>query len=113
MSDQPTIQFPKPLRVNLHRDMTPPRVKIECGDIVVADCIGESNHAERIAACVNACVGIADPHAAIQVMRELRDALSLQQELSDVGLIGASHKLLRAVDESRKQALTKAKEVLG
>ena len=45
--------------------------------------------------------------------RELRDALSLQQELYDVGLIGAGYKLLRAVDESRKQALARAKEVLG
>lgn len=45
--------------------------------------------------------------------RELQNALSLQQELYDVGLIGASHKLLRAVDESRKQALARAKEVLG
>jgi len=45
--------------------------------------------------------------------RELQNALSLQQELYEVGLIGASDKLLRAVDKSRKQALTRAKEVLG
>jgi len=110
MSNQPTIQFSKPLRVNLHRDMTPPKVKIECGDIVVADCIGNPDHAERIAACVNACTGIADPHAAIQVMLELQDALKKcasiisGENMNKNGLIDAL--------ESSRSALAKAKEVL-
>lgn len=59
-------------RVNLHREMTPPRVKIESGNIVVADCIGNVAHAERIVACVNACRGMADPAKEIEQLRRLR-----------------------------------------
>jgi hypothetical protein len=117
MSNQPTIQFSKPLRVNLHRDMTPPKVKIECGDIVVADCIGNPDHAERIAACVNACAGIADPHAAIQVIQELRDALQAfidadddcEREFQRMGMPPPEPCPIR---ERMVASLVKAKEVL-
>lgn len=51
MSTEPTLSLP--VRACLHRDMTPPRIKIESHDTVVIDRLVNDAHAEEIVRRIN------------------------------------------------------------